>query len=242
MALTKVTNAMLLTPPTNLVVQSKTAAYTVLSTDDIITCNANSAAFTLTLFPVSGNAGKLLTFKKTDSTFNAVTIDANASETIEGALTFTLNTQNEVLVLYCDGANWLIKDRVIPNIEVAYTPTFLNTTNFTVTKATWARRGDKVKCTGFLTWTGTGSGGTFTITPPSGLTIDSAKVTFNGSNMFGFGTWQDTGIDNKMIMICYASSTQIQLVKEGNGVLTAAAFTINDTLSFNFEVPIVGWN
>lgn len=95
------------------VVSSKTANYTATTDDDFIPCNATSGAFTVTLYAASGNAGREITIKKTDSSANVVTVDANSSETIDGALTVGLSRQNETLVLTCDGSNWLIKDRYI---------------------------------------------------------------------------------------------------------------------------------
>lgn len=88
----------------------------------LITCNATSGAITVNLFAASGNAGRRLTIKKTDASANAVTIDGNASETIDGALTLILSLRYEDAVLECDGSNW----QVIAQTPVffSWTPTF----------------------------------------------------------------------------------------------------------------------
>lgn len=87
---------------------SKTGAYTATATDHTILCNATSAAFTITLPASSGATRRRYVIKKTDSSANAVTIDGNASETIDGATTYALNNQYESVEIQCDGSNWHI--------------------------------------------------------------------------------------------------------------------------------------
>jgi hypothetical protein len=89
-------------------VTSKTANYTATTSDDVILCNASGGAFTITLYAASGNSGKQLTIKKTDSSNNAVTIDGNASETIDGTTTKAIAAQYTSLTIVCDGSNWHI--------------------------------------------------------------------------------------------------------------------------------------
>jgi hypothetical protein len=89
---------------------TKTANYTLLAaTDQIISANAASGAFTLTLPTAVGNDGLLFSIKKTDSSVNVVTIDANGSETIDGALTMLLTEQNQSVALLSNGAGWEIR-------------------------------------------------------------------------------------------------------------------------------------
>lgn len=91
------------------VVIAKTSAYTIALGDyeKTVQCNASSAGFTVGL-PASSSAGEgfAVTIIKTDSTTNLVTIDANGSETIDGALTFVLREQWSSVTLICDGSNW----------------------------------------------------------------------------------------------------------------------------------------
>jgi hypothetical protein len=87
---------------------TKTSAYTVLGSDYTIFADATSAAFTLTLPPAATYAGLVLVIKKIDSSANVVTIDGNASETIDGALTKTLSTQYASYMIQSNGANWFI--------------------------------------------------------------------------------------------------------------------------------------
>ena len=85
-------------------VVSKTTTYTALTTDDTII--ASSGTFTITLYAASGNSGRTLNIKNAGT--GVITIDANASETIDGALTQTISAQYTNLQLRCDGTNWHI--------------------------------------------------------------------------------------------------------------------------------------
>lgn len=84
-------------------IQSKVANYTASITDDLILCNGT---FTVTLYPAANNLGRRLDVKNIGS--GTITIDANAAETIDGALTATLSIQYQSYTLLCDGSNWSI--------------------------------------------------------------------------------------------------------------------------------------
>lgn len=102
------------TPPTGsgsaLSVATKTAAYTITGTDDVILGDATSAAFSLTL-PTAASAStrtRPLIIKKIDSSANAVTIDGDGTETIDGATTAVLQYRYQAISLVSDGTNWHI--------------------------------------------------------------------------------------------------------------------------------------
>ena len=86
-----------------------TVAYTALTTDDLILCNATSGAFSVTLPPVAGALGVILDIKKIDSSANAVTVDGASSETIDDATTAVITVQYEDVTVHCDGTEWWIK-------------------------------------------------------------------------------------------------------------------------------------
>jgi hypothetical protein len=101
-------------PTPLLSIATKTANYTAATSDDLILTSTNP--FTVTLYTAVGNTGKVLRIKKTDSTLaNIITIDGNASETIDGNLTVTLNTQNEEFTIVSDGSNWQVISHFIPS-------------------------------------------------------------------------------------------------------------------------------
>jgi hypothetical protein len=87
---------------------SKGADYTLTASDRTVVVDASGAARTMTLPAAASHAGRIYTIKKTDSSANTVTIDGNASETIDGATTKVLTAQFEVVTIQCDGANWHI--------------------------------------------------------------------------------------------------------------------------------------
>ena len=87
---------------------TKTTTYPATIDDHTILCDATSAAFTVTLPAVATSTGTILQIKKTDSSANAVTIDGNASETIDGATTQILSTQWDCLTIQCNGTSWYI--------------------------------------------------------------------------------------------------------------------------------------
>ncbi|HSZ58685.1 MAG TPA: glycosyl hydrolase family 28-related protein [Tepidisphaeraceae bacterium] len=88
-------------------VASKTANYTASAADETILANASTAAFTVTLPAASGNTGREYAVKKTDSSANHVTV-ATAGGNIDGAATYSLNAQYNVVEVVSDGSNWQI--------------------------------------------------------------------------------------------------------------------------------------
>lgn len=85
-----------------------TASATVSASDVVILADATSAAITITLPAAASSAGRVLYIKKIDASANAVTIDGNASETIDDALTKANTTQYLSYTIVCDGAEWWI--------------------------------------------------------------------------------------------------------------------------------------
>lgn len=85
-----------------------TTADTATTADQIILCDATAGAFSETLYPVASNGGRTIWIVKTDVSANAVTVDGNASETINGSTTFALTAQYKRVELFCTGSAWLI--------------------------------------------------------------------------------------------------------------------------------------
>ena len=88
-------------------VVSKTANYTAAN-ESVILCSAASGAIVITLPAASSSTDRVYFIKKTDSSANTVTIDPNASETIDGQTTMVLNFQNSAVTVICDGSGWFI--------------------------------------------------------------------------------------------------------------------------------------
>lgn len=83
-----------------------TAAYTATEGDMVIRVDATSAPVTVSLPPAASVKGLTLFVKKLDASANAVTVDADASETIDGATTAATTTQYDVFRLLSNGTSW----------------------------------------------------------------------------------------------------------------------------------------
>lgn len=87
-------------------VTSQSGTYTAGVGDYMIRCTSTSNQ-TMNLPTAVGISGRVYIFYKTAAT-GTVTIDANGSQTIDGALTQTISTQYGVIRIMSDGANWMI--------------------------------------------------------------------------------------------------------------------------------------
>lgn len=87
-------------------VATKTGAYTLTASDAVILADATGGGFTLTLPTAVGITGHLFHIKKIDATANAVTVDGNGAETLDGAATLTISEQHQSFTLVSDGAVW----------------------------------------------------------------------------------------------------------------------------------------
>lgn len=79
----------------------------VFGNDIVLICQHDGAGITITLPKASMSAGRFLIIKDDNhaGTYN-VTIDGNASETIDGATTLVLSSNYAVARLFCDGSKW----------------------------------------------------------------------------------------------------------------------------------------
>jgi len=89
-------------------VDTKTDNYTVDEADlgKTIAFNITAAKTCTLLAAATAGDGFILTIKKVSSNAVKLTIDGNASETIDGATTIDIADQYAGLVIACDGSNW----------------------------------------------------------------------------------------------------------------------------------------
>lgn len=231
-------------------VVSKTTTYTATTSDDVIL--ASGSAFTITLYAASGNSGKVLRVKKTDSSLsNIITLDGNASETIDGALTTTLNTQYEEVTIICDGSNWHILDRITPSPWVAYTPTFTGFGTVSGVSFFSRRINDTLFFHGtFTCGTATATQARITIgfngTSANVTAADTTKIT-SGGQVTGSGFFSVANAvsivviplpsQTYFVMGVQTASTGGYAGANGNGICSSG-----QTLSISGYVPIAGWN
>ena len=93
-------------PGGGLDVLAKTGTYTVATGDGSNVVVLCTGTFTVTLYAASGNSGNVIQVKNVST--GTITIDANASETIDGATTQTITARYTSLSMVCDGTNWHI--------------------------------------------------------------------------------------------------------------------------------------
>lgn len=164
-------------------VVTRTSAYTATTADGLILCSG--AAFTVNLYTAVGNAGREITIVKTDASLaNIITIDANASETIDGALTFLLTTLNDRVMLISNGSNWVVESHTYSTALQSAGAMTIGATTTAPTKGTtttddlsWYRDGRNIVATYKMVQTGAGSpaagSGDYLWSIPSGLTINT---------------------------------------------------------------------
>jgi hypothetical protein len=107
------------------------ATYTALITDNIIRYTGATTA-TLTLPTAVGNTNKeYLIINSSTTQLTYLTIDANASETINGSLTFTMQgANNDYVKIKSDGTNWYVIDQP-PNSRTISDQTVSNVASVT---------------------------------------------------------------------------------------------------------------
>lgn len=88
--------------------RSVTATGNVVSGDYLIIADATGGAITMALPPAALVPGRIYVFKRINSGANAVVIDPNASETIDGAATYTLSAQWNSVTIMSNGTAWFI--------------------------------------------------------------------------------------------------------------------------------------
>jgi hypothetical protein len=95
----------------NPVQTAKITAYTVLATDHntLLQVNATASAVTVTLLAAATAGDGFRVGVKRLSATNTVTVDGNSSETIDGSITSSLSTLNQVQWYACDGSNWQVE-------------------------------------------------------------------------------------------------------------------------------------
>lgn len=229
----------------NLNVTTETTTYNATTANDLILANPSGGAFTINLPAASGNTGKVLRFKKISSDFNAVTIDGNASETIDGATTTTLNTNNETLTIVCDGTNWTITDRKTDSSWTSYTPTFTGFGTATSIEFVWRRVGQNLEIRGKFT-AGTATATEARISFPSGLTsagtsiIPSLSISgvliSNRQNTTQLSSLIEPSVTYLTFGVRDASNSATAKAN-GNTIAPGA-----DVFSVFASVPINGWN
>ena len=90
------------------VVSSPNSSITLDASHSIVLCNAVLGEITINLPTAGGIAGRQYTIKLLFSNSGFVTIDPFGNQSIEGAATYSLNSQYKYATIVSDGANWWV--------------------------------------------------------------------------------------------------------------------------------------
>jgi hypothetical protein len=80
--------------------------YTLTNATRTLFCDTTEGSISVNLPTAANNNGKIFEVIKTDATVNGITVNADGSETINGAASAGLTTQYEVLKIVSNGSNW----------------------------------------------------------------------------------------------------------------------------------------
>lgn len=223
---------------------TKSANFNFLTTDYYLSCSASSGNITGTLpAAAGGNTGLRYNVKKTDSTFNTVTVT-------DGVFTTTLNTQNESIWVESTGSAWVLVDRNIPSVWNTTTTSPLSIANMASVSYRWRRVGDCVEVR--FGWEATGSAGEIGANSisniiPTGLTVDNIKLSFTAStgsnNLAPIGTHitMEATVDAYYSVTLY-EDVGVFYVPQFTAAVNGLSFQANDSIAAQVSLPITGWN
>ena len=219
---------------------SKTANYTVTTSDNVLFGNSGGGAFTFTLPTEASAEGLVFTFIKTSSDFTAIDIDDDS-----GSLVTTLNTVNEKVELFSDGTSWYVISRYASVKPTSYTPTTNGLGTVSITNCTWARCGKYMEINVRAT-TGTVNSGEAQWGLPGSLTVDAG---ISGPIVLGSVVQNSASAANPITVLATQSDPYLNM---GNAAGTSAVkaepaggstlFVSSAVISFSARVPIGEWN
>jgi hypothetical protein len=88
-------------------VTTVTGSHNATGANDVLLADSSGGNVTVNLPAAASHTGRILHIKKTSAS-NTVTVDANSTETIDGALTQVLTEQYHCLSIVSNGTEWSI--------------------------------------------------------------------------------------------------------------------------------------
>lgn len=185
----------------------------------------------------AGNSGQSITVKKTDTTFNAITLS--------GGISTTVSTQGESVKITSNGSAWNIMDRVIPSIETAYTPAISGFGTTTTPLFHWCRTGKYMHIRGSFT-AGTVSGATATVDIPNSSAWSMASDADTGGGTYLVGTAAATASTTGIHVLGVSAGTALRFSNMNTSPwITALAGSsiagTGQTVGFQAWIPIDQW-
>lgn len=226
---------------------------TLAADTEYLECNASGGAFTVTLPAAAGVSGQVYYIRKilSDTTFNAVTIDGNGAEQIDGSNTITLNTRGEWVKIMSLGTSWTVLESGYYEGKTAWTPTGSWVANSTYT-GYWWRSGNRINFEGNIALSGAPTSASLTITLMTGVVIDTANMTASAAGVTPFlsrVTCFDAAPESYDGAVYYNSTTTLAIKKDdGDGTISAVTqaapftFATGDSVQWSVrDIPVVGW-
>jgi hypothetical protein len=230
-------------------VVSKTANYTLTSSDDTVTGDSSGGTFTLTLPTAVGISGKIFRLKKTDTSLTAISIATTSAQTIDGVTTSSLNTLNECLIVQSNGSNYVVLERRIPAVWTSFTPsTSQGFGTISNNELMYLRVGQCMSIQGKFT-AGTVAASEARIGLPTGIT--SASTTYIPSiRLCGHtATTQANQVESILIEPSVTYVTFGRELWSGAGTAPITKANTNDFIASSdtvmlwaMNIPISGWN
>jgi hypothetical protein len=129
---------------------------------------------------------------------------------------------------------------------ISYTPTITNGGTTSTNSGRYRRVGDSIELQVYTVYTGAGAASPVVYSLPSGLSIDTTKmssVVTDGATV-GNVMWFDTGTNEKAGGVLYRSTTTVSFAIDSNGtaVLNGSALANGDWIRFTALLPISGWS
>lgn len=208
---------------------------------------SNSSAFSVTIPAASSYPGKVYVLTKTSSNFDIATIARSGSDIFflgTGSTTsLTLNTLYESWAIVSNGSSgWIVLSHQTITPWTAFTPTLNSNTSVAGNQAWWRRVGDSIELRYATTYNGVGANSTYSATTPSGVTIDSAKLSIATTLGYGSAMWFDNGVGWFSGNVTLISSTSLSIQMNGSGSNFNTNTTANlDSISMNVTLPVSGW-
>lgn len=227
----------------SLTVQTKTANYTILSTDDVIFADATSGNITMTL-PLANAVTKIYYIQKKDTTFNTVSLATSGGDT--APFDTTLRTQNEIIAIIPDsGTSYRMMIHRAPSSFIFnYTPTTTQGFGTISGSELWyVRMGEFVRFGGIFT-VGTPTASEARIGFPTGMPNSNASP----AQIYrcGSAVTNDNTTTTYYVLIepstGYFTFGQQPAASGGMAKVLGNTFTPGSKISFEAIVPIAGWS
>jgi hypothetical protein len=90
------------------VIEHSSGNLTILTRGTHFSIDASGGALSVFLPAAADNLDRVISVKKIDSSANAVTVDGNGSETIDGVTTKSLASQYDGITVISNGTSWEI--------------------------------------------------------------------------------------------------------------------------------------